>query len=72
MNLIMDEIYSHFDENNNRLIEQSELTKLLQVPENYLEHIELYKNLNKREFAEIFEHYDRDRMFLVVNPLIIC
>lgn len=60
MNLIMDEIYSHFDENSNRLIEQWELTKLLQVPENYLERIELYKNLNKQEFSELFEHYDRN------------
>ena len=63
MDLIMDEIYAHFDENQNRLIEQDELKLILQVPANFLDHIELYKNLNKQEFSEIFEHYDRDSEF---------
>lgn len=61
MDLIMNEIYSHFDGNHNQLIEQDELKLILQVPANFLDHIELYKNLNKQEFTEIFEHYDRDR-----------
>ena len=60
MDLIMNEIYSHFDGNHNQLIEQDELKLILQVPANFLDHIELYKNLNKQEFTEIFEHYDRD------------
>lgn len=60
MDLIMDEIYAHFDENQNQLIEQDELKLILQVPANFLDHIELYKNLNKQEFSEIFEHYDRN------------
>ena len=63
MDLIMDEIYNHFDENHNQLIEQDELKLILQVPANFLDHIELYKNLNKREFSEIFEHYDRDSKY---------
>ena len=66
MDLIMDEIYAHFDENQNRLIEQDELKLILQVPANFLDHIELYKNLNKQEFSEIFEHYDRDSEFWIV------
>ncbi|XP_063686611.1 calretinin-like [Bolinopsis microptera] len=61
MDLIMNEIYSHFDGNHDKLIEQDELKLILQVPTNFLDHIELYKNLNKQEFTEIFEHYDRDR-----------
>lgn len=65
MDLIMEEIYSHFDDNNNRSIEKHELQKLLQVPENYLAHIELYKNLNKAEFTKIFNHYDRNSSLIL-------
>ena len=63
MSLILEEIYSYFDQNNNGLIERDELKDLLNVPDNYLETVELYKNLSRQEFTTIFQHYDRDGKF---------
>ena len=63
MNTILTDLVSHFDQNNNGLIDKSELLLLLNVPDNFLDLFGLYKNLTQGQYNDIFTHYDTDCKF---------
>lgn len=60
LEIIVEDVFKHFDQNKDGLIELAEMKQIFQLEDNYLTGIDLQKNLSKREFNKIFKHYDTD------------